>query len=140
MAAFFGAVSVSGQALHLLPGCDHAVDGRQPACACDGRQPACACDGRQPACTPAGEGTFLLGFLTGAEPSVRAQLESELGVCEGQNCLICHYWAQAKTLVAVLHLPFILPRCDDAPVAVVSVFSPLHRCLFECRGPPSLPG
>jgi hypothetical protein len=122
LAAFFGAVSVSGQALHLLPGCDHA------------------CHVRQAACTPAGECVSLPGFLAGSEPSVRPQAEDDLGVCEGQNCLICHYWAQAKTLVAVLHLPFILPRCDDAPVAVVSVFSPLHRCLFQSRGPPSLPG
>jgi hypothetical protein len=122
MAAFFGAVSVSGQALHLLPGCDHA------------------CDGRQAACTPAAEQSALPGFLAGSGPSVSAQAEEELGVCEGQNCLICHYWAQAKSLIAVLHLPFILSRCDDAPVAVVSVFSPLHRCLFDCRGPPSLAG
>jgi hypothetical protein len=122
LAAFFGAVSVSGQALHLLPGCDHA------------------CDGRHVACAPAGEQTSSLALLTGSGPSVRSQTEDGLGVCEDQNCLICHYWAQAKTLVAVLHLPVILPRCDEAPVAVVAVFSPLHRCLFESRGPPSLPG
>jgi hypothetical protein len=122
LAAFFGMVSVSGQALHLLPGCNHA------------------CHVRQAACTPAGEQTSFLGFLAGSEPSVRAQAEGDFDACEGQNCLICNYWAQAKTLVAVLDLPFILPRCDDAPVAVVSVFSPLHRCLFQSRGPPSLPG
>jgi len=122
LAAFFGAVSVSGQALHLLPGCDHSFDGRHVACA------------------PAREWTSWLGFLTGSEPSIRPQAEDDSGVCDDQNCLICQYWAQAKTLVAVLHQPIILPRCDDAPVAVVSVFSPLHRCLFECRGPPSLPG
>ncbi len=122
LAAFFGAVSVSGQALHLLPGCDHAWDGRQAA-------------GQ-----PAGERTSFLEFLAGSGPSIRFQSEGDSGLCDGQNCLICHYWAQAKTLVAVLHLPFILPRCDDVPVAVVSVFSPLHRCLFQPRGPPSLPG
>jgi hypothetical protein len=122
LAAFFGAVSVSGQALHLLPGCNHAFDGRHAAYA------------------PVGEQTSSLAFLAGSERSVRTQAEGDFGVCDGQNCLICHSWAQAKTLVAVLHLPFILPHCDDAPIAIVSVFSPLHRCLFESRGPPTLPG
>jgi hypothetical protein len=120
LAACFGAVSLSGQSLHLLPGCDHAFHGRSAAC------------------HHAGEPTSSLGFLAGSEPSVSHQADDEFGVCDGQNCLICHYWAQAKTLTAVLYLPLISPRCDDAPVAAVSAFSPLHRCLFECRGPPSL--
>ena len=120
LAACFGAVSLSGQSLHLLPGCDHAFHGQRAACHF------------------AGEPTSWPGFLPGGGLSVSQQAEDEFGVCDGQNCLICHYWAQAKTLTAVLHLPFITPRCDDAPVAVVSAFSPLHRCLFESRGPPFL--
>jgi hypothetical protein len=109
LAGLFGAVSLFGQGLHLLPGLDHCLH-------CHGSHGA---------------------VIEGADNPRGNLCGCSAADCDGQKCAICQFMSQGNVLTRSVEPPPQATPQADVAVATPILVLPAQHWAFQSRAPPS---